>query len=82
MFALLRESAVNQTRQEVSDDVPGADRCRVCGVEDAPFGRCDAHGAEAAIVVRHLRADRALHPEGGVRDGVVEDDVDAPFALR
>src|SRR5918994_6611617 len=78
----LRESAVDQARQEVPDDVPGADRCRVCSVEDAPFRGRDVHGAEAAIVVRHIRADRALHPEGGVGDGVVEDDVDAPLALR
>src|SRR5215211_5278602 len=77
-----RQGAVDQAGQEVADDVPGADGRRVFGVEDASFGRRDANGLEAAVVVGHLRADSALHPEGGVRRGVVEDDVDATLALR
>src|SRR5215208_1889368 len=52
------------------------------GVQDAAFGCCDVNGLETAVVVRDLRADRALYPEGRVRRGVVEDDVDAPLALR
>src|SRR5918998_762513 len=77
----LGQGAVDQTRQEVADDVPGAYRRRVEGVQDATLWRRDVYGAEAAVVVRHLGADRALHPEGSVRRGVVEDDVDAAVAL-
>src|SRR5918911_457011 len=74
--------AVAEAWQEVADDVPGADRGRVEGVEDGALGRRDVYRAEAAVVVGHLGADRALHPEGRVRGRVVQDDVDAPLALR
>ena len=78
----LREGAVDQTGEEVPDDVPPADRRWVHSVQDAPLGRRHRDGLEAAVVVRHFGADGALDPEGGVRGSVVEHDVDAALALR
>jgi hypothetical protein len=54
----------------------------VNGVEDAPLGGADVDRLETAVVVGYLGADRTLYPEGRVGGGVVEDDVDAPLALR
>src|SRR3712207_2534482 len=77
----LRQGAVDEPRQEVPDDVPPAHRRGVLGVQDAPLGRRDADGPEAAVVVGHVGADCALDPEGGVGGGVVQHDVDAALAL-
>src|SRR5215212_2363249 len=77
----LRQGAVDEPRQKMPDDVPPAHRRGVFGVQDAPLGRRDAHGAEAAVVVGHVGADGALDPEGGIGGGVVQHDVDAALAL-
>src|SRR5215207_11567495 len=71
----LCQGAVDDARQEVADDVPGPDGRGMNGVQDAAFRGRDVDRLETSVVVRHLGADRTLYPEGGVRGGVVEDDV-------
>src|SRR5215216_1597037 len=44
------------------DDVAGPDRGGMPGVEDAALGRRNAYGAEAAVVVRHLRSFPVVQP--------------------
>ena len=66
----------------MADDVPRRHRTRPRRVQDAPLRRRKRDGQQRAVVVRNVRRHGALHPEAGVRLGVVQDDVDAVAAHR
>ena len=68
--------------QEMAQQVARRGGSRVQAIEHASLRGSHCHRAEAALVVRHVRRQRHLEAERGVRLCVVVDDVDRLLDLR